>query len=83
MSPQWSIKDYRVWFKSELDEANLPHVHIASDRGMAKFGLSPVELIKNFGYSEYEINKAEKVVRENADWLLEKWREHFRPLLDE
>lgn len=81
VAPQWSIKDYRLWFKSEPDEANLPHVHIANDRGMAKFELNPVELIKNFGYSVYELNKAKKVVTDNEDWLLKKWQEHFRPLL--
>lgn len=78
MSPSWRIGEYLVWFKSERDEVNSPHVHVRGEKGAAKFWLDPVELAENHGFNGYELRRAERMVREHEQEFLARWHEYFR-----
>lgn len=80
MSPWWGVGEYRVGFFSEPGERDVPHVHISSGKGAAKFWLEPVRLARNEGFNEHELSKARRVVMDNADWLLEEYKAHQRAL---
>ncbi len=83
MSPWKHIQEYRIGFKSERDEMNRPHVHIGNDRGAAKFWLNPVRLAENHFRSEYELQRAEKVVIDFEEEFLKMWQDYFRNSLDD
>jgi hypothetical protein len=67
---------YRFYFYSH--ESNEPaHVHVDRDTNSAKFWLNPVGLARNLGFGATELNRVEKIVRENQVFLLEEWNGYF------
>lgn len=54
-----------------------PHVHVWRDRNRAKFWLNPVQIVRNKGYAQHELNRIETIVRNNREKLLEAWYDHF------
>ena len=62
-------------FSNESGEP--PHIHIQSDRKLAKFWLDPVTLAKSTRFSSKELRKIEKIVMENENLFLEVWNEYF------
>lgn len=54
-----------------------PHIHIERDDNEIKFWLNPVRLQKNKGFNASEINRIQKLVEENKEYLLEKWNDFF------
>ena len=66
---------YRVYFHShEPDEP--PHVHVDRDDQSA-FWLKPVALVRNLGFSPVELNRIQRLLKENQELLLEKWNVRF------
>lgn len=66
------IGPYRFHFYSrENDEP--AHIHVARDDLEAKFWLEPVELARNFGFPDNELNKLARMVEENYATLIESW----------
>lgn len=47
------------------------------DRSLAKYWLRPVNLARSTGFSPHELRAIEGIVTENAEKLLEEWREYF------
>jgi Domain of unknown function (DUF4160) len=46
--------------------------------GEAKFWLEPqIELARNYGLSEHEVNAAVRLIREKEDVIRRAWNEHF------
>jgi hypothetical protein len=72
MSPSWRVGKFRLSFSSH-DRNEPMHVHVSSEKGEAKFWLNPVRLARNSGFSAAELRKAEKVVTENEEWLIDAW----------
>ena len=71
------FRKYRFFFFSR--EETRRHVHVRCSDGEAKFWIDPaVELAVNYGLSQKELNELEKVVREQADEIRDRWDEHFR-----
>jgi hypothetical protein len=64
-----------VFFSS--DGAEPPHVHAKRDRQVAKYWLEPIELAKNRGFAEHELNQIERVIYENQPVLIEAWHDYF------
>ncbi len=54
-----------------------PHIHIQSDRKLAKFWLDPVTLASSTRFAAHELGKLSKLVEENQGDLLEAWNEYF------
>ncbi|MGE0045453.1 MAG: DUF4160 domain-containing protein [Hyphomonadaceae bacterium] len=63
------------FFSNEGNEP--PHIHIDKGGASAKFWLSPVELARNIGYSERELNALRRKVEEEAASFEEAWRAYF------
>jgi hypothetical protein len=71
-----TVGPYRFFFVS-LDYGEPPHIHIQREKSVAKFWLDPVVLEKAGGFKAHELNEIGKLVRENRDFLLERWYEYF------
>ena len=54
------------------------HVHVQGENGEAKFWLEPqIELARNYGLSDPEVNRALRLIREKEDVIRRAWSEHF------
>jgi hypothetical protein len=70
------IGPYRFFFYSnEMGEP--PHIHVQSERKLAKFWLQPVALASSTRFAAHELNALNRLVEEHRDRLLEKWNEYF------
>jgi hypothetical protein len=64
-----------VFFSSDRTEP--AHIHVKRDRQVAKYWLEPVELERNRGFADHELNQIEKLVVEHQSTLLEAWHDYF------
>ncbi len=71
------IGPYRFFFVS-IDYDEPPHIHVRRERKVAKFWVDPVVLQKTGGFNRSELNKIVKLVRDNKNFILERWYEFFR-----
>jgi uncharacterized protein DUF4160 len=67
---------YRFYFWSN-DSGEPPHVHVDRDDQSVKFWLDPVQLAKNLGFREHEVNNIQSIVIEQRTLFLERWNEFF------
>ncbi|MCC6718271.1 MAG: DUF4160 domain-containing protein [Acetobacteraceae bacterium] len=70
------ISGHRFFFYS-LEGNEPPHVHIEHGDRVAKFWLSPVQLVESFGFRSHELSRLRMLVLENRAAFLEAWDEHF------
>ena len=70
------IGPYRFYFYVG-DYNEPPHIHIERDNSIAKFWLIPVRLENSGSFNRKEINKLQKLVKENQKYLLRSWNEFF------
>ncbi len=70
------IGPYRFFFYAG-DSDEPPHIHVERDDNTAKFWLDPVRLQNSGGFSRSEINRIQKLVEENEEYLLRSWDEYF------
>lgn len=70
------IGPYRFFFYS--NEGNEPpHIHVKSERKLAKFWLGPVELARSKRFAAHELREIESIVVENREMFLHAWNDHF------
>ena len=67
---------YRFFFYS-ADRDEPPHVHIEREKSGAKFWLNPVRIEGSRGFNRAEIRRIERLVADNAAFLLRAWYEYF------
>ena len=67
---------YRFFFYSG-DSGEPSHIHVEREHMKAKFWLSPVRLQSSGGFSRGEINRIQRLVEENREYLLRSWNEFF------
>ena len=54
------------------------HVHVHCGDGEAKFWLEPdITVAKNYGLSNQQLSKIERIVRDHKDELISAWIKHF------
>jgi hypothetical protein len=71
------IDGYRFFFYS--NESNEPvHVHISKGGAEAKYWMEPMEEVYSFGFKFKERSKIKKLIRNNANAIIEKWNEFFK-----
>ena len=71
-----TVGPYRfVFFSSDGGEPL--HIHVQRDRQIAKFWLEPVDLAKNVGFADHEVERIERLVAEHRGVLIEAWHEYF------
>ncbi len=52
------------------------HVHVKNGDGEARFEVSPVRLVSNYGLKLKDIKLAEAIIEENRELLVAKWNEY-------
>jgi len=67
---------YRFFFFA-TDREELPHVHVARERKVAKLWLSPVRRAYNHGFTTGELNRVAALVRQHEFGLLKAWHDYF------
>ncbi len=67
---------YRFYFFSNEGHEPL-HIHVDKNGRSAKFWLDPVELARNFGFSQTELRVVEDKVREEQQRFFEAWHGYF------
>ena len=67
---------YRFFFYSG-DGGEPPHIHIEREYMKAKFWLDPVRLHSSGGFGRDEINRIQRLVEENREYLVRSWNEFF------
>jgi len=77
-----SIKDvpgpYRIFFYSF--DCNEPmHVHVQREKMVCKFWLEPVEIARNEGFQEREVNRIRQMIESNLTGIRKAWDEHCNP----
>ncbi len=77
MSPTVFRQDgYRFFFFSR--EEGRAHIHVISGEGEAKYWVLPkIELAKNYGLSNQDLNQIKKIIEENIDAIKASWEKHF------
>ncbi len=70
------IGSYRFFFYSN-EAGEPPHIHIQSNRKLAKFWLQPVNLASSTRFAAHELRKLKQLTEENREHLLEAWNEYF------
>ena len=69
---------YRFFFYSdEGDPREPPHIHVTSDKKVAKFWLEPVELEYSKRLRAHEISQLHNLVARHQARFLEAWHAHF------
>ena len=83
MSPVFR-RESEYTFKIYSNEEERLHIHVIHDRCEAKYWLEPkVELAKNTGFSEHELNRIKKLVEKHADRFKEQFRQHVGKRIDD
>jgi hypothetical protein len=67
---------YRFYFFSH-EPNEPPHVRVDAGSYSAKVWLFPVMVARNRGFRAHELAVILRLVRENADMLLEEWNGYF------
>ena len=83
MSPVFSRENGYV-FKIFSNEEERMHIHVIHERKEAKFWLEPkVELAKNSGFSEQELNTISKIIKRNEERFKQQYKEHISKRIDD
>ena len=67
---------YRFYFWSNDHEPI--HVHVSKGDSEAKFNVSDVELIDNYGFKKNELRLIESLIEENKEVITARWKEYFK-----
>lgn len=67
---------YRFFFYAG-DRGEPRHIHLESDRAVAKFWLDPVRLHSSRDFSRKELREIEAVVLQNQPLLIRAWNDYF------
>jgi hypothetical protein len=67
---------YRFFFYSG-DRDEPPHIHVERENMKAKLWLNPVRLHSSGGFGRSEINRIQRLVEDNREYLLRSWNEFF------
>ena len=70
------IGPYRFFFFSNEGQEP-PHIHVRAGDALAKFWLNPVTFASGRGFSGYELNEIDRLVRTHVATFLEAWHAHF------
>jgi hypothetical protein len=83
MSPVFR-RESEYTFKIYSNEEERKHIHVLYDGHEAKYWLEPeVELAKNNGIPEHELNKIKKIVEKYADRFKEQFEQHIGKRVDD
>jgi len=70
------LRGYRFFFYS-IDRGEPMHIHVAKQRGYAKFWLRPLTLARSRNLRAHELNEIARLIEEHRHEIESKWRGHF------
>ena len=83
MSPVFGRESGYV-FKIFSNEEERKHIHVMGNGHEAKFWLEPkIELAKNKGFSEIELNEIYKIIKKNEKRFREQYQQHIGKRIDD
>ena len=83
MSPVFGRESGYV-FKIFSNEEERQHIHVMGNGHEAKFWLEPkIELAKNKGFSEIELNEIYKIIKKNEKRFREQYQQHIGKRIDD
>jgi hypothetical protein len=53
------------------------HVHVAKDRGYAKYWMQPLGLVRSRNFRSHELYEITRLINENRAEIERRWNEHF------
>lgn len=53
------------------------HVHVAKDRGYAKYWMRPLALAHSRNFRSHELNEITRLIEDNRAEIERRWNEHF------
>jgi hypothetical protein len=71
-----NLRGYRFFFFS-LDRGEPMHIHVAKDRGYAKYWMRSLQLARSRNFRSHELNEIAKLIEEHRDEITKSWNEHF------
>ncbi len=71
-----NLNGYRFFFFS-LDRGEPVHVHVARQRGYARFWLSPISPAKSRNFGSHELTEIRKLIARNHEETGRMRHEHF------
>jgi hypothetical protein len=54
------------------------HVHVSIEDREARFLVTPIQLIENYGLKPRELKYAELAIEENREVIIQRWNEFFK-----
>jgi len=80
MPTVFRIDGYRGYFFSNEGSPREPiHIHVEKGEGEAKFWVLPsVELAESIGMKIAELKRAESIVKQQRQQILDLWEKHFK-----
>lgn len=76
MPEVFRIEGFVFFFYS--NEKNEPmHIHVRKAGGYAKFWAEPIELACSKNMRTKELNRAEKLINQNIQLIIDKWNDTF------
>jgi hypothetical protein len=77
-SPSFELGGFSVNCGSyEFSVNEPPQIDMRKGRAWAKFWIDPVKFVKNYGLDKQQLIKANKLVKDNQQKILEFWKEHY------
>lgn len=70
-------KDGARYFFYSNEGGEPAHIHVVKGSGTAKFWLRDVHCVHSRGLNQYELNRIERTVVDNLNYLLEVWDGFF------
>jgi len=69
------VNGFRFFFYSN-DHLH-KHIHVEKDNCIAKYNVSPIELVYSKGFKATELKKIRSIIIGNVDLIESKWDEYF------
>ncbi|MBL0935627.1 MAG: DUF4160 domain-containing protein [Rhizobiaceae bacterium] len=64
-----------LFYSKEVGEP--PHIHVLKDDKQLKVWLKDLQVARNAGFAQHEVNVIVKVVAENRQSFMEAWHDYF------
>ncbi|NJD67940.1 MAG: DUF4160 domain-containing protein [Candidatus Methylomirabilota bacterium] len=71
-----NLRGYRIFFFSP-DRGEPMHVHVAKDRGYAKYWMRPLKLARSRNFRSHELQEIARLIEDNRAEIERRWYAHF------
>ena len=72
------LRGYRFYFHSHAT-GEPPHLYVDKDRKSAKFWVESITVVRNAGFSVFELREIARIISEYRLDFLRRWNDYFGP----